>query len=178
MALLGAATGCLNRQTGVRLVYAPAPPPAPASSASPAQVMIIGGPPPPKPVQTVPAPASAEPALPESAPAQPRATTQDRPAESAPVPEATTNAPPLEPLQSRQQQTALAKQVDSLKSGIEYRIGRLNRAGLSSADRQALEDARAFLSQADEAMKKGDLQESLDLAQKADLLVAAVEKRQ
>ncbi|MGH9440170.1 MAG: hypothetical protein ACRD22_20420 [Terriglobia bacterium] len=176
--LLGAATGCPKRQTNLRLAYVPAPPAASVPSGSPSQVMVIESPPPPKPVESVPAPATVEAVAPEPAPAPVRHVARDRSAESAPVAEPTTDAPPLEPLQSPQQQTALAKQVEGLENGVESRIQQLSHASLSVADRKALDDARAFLSQADQAMKKGDLQESMNLTQKADLLVAAIEKRQ
>ncbi len=75
-----------------------------------------------------------------------------------------------------QQKTALQQQIGALKEGIQLRISRLSRLGLSSEDRRALNDARRFLSQSDTAVKQGDLQQSLKLAEKADLLVSAVEK--
>lgn len=96
---------------------------------------------------------------------------------SEPVQTTAADALQLQPLRSPQEQAALQQQINSLKSGVEGRIGRLSHLNLSIADRKALEDASAFLSQADEAMKQGDLQESMNFAQKADLLVAAIEKR-
>jgi len=71
----------------------------------------------------------------------------------------------------------LAQRINALRAAVEERIQRLNHSSLSTADRKALQDAHAFLLQTGEAMKRGDLQESMNLAQKADLLVAAVEKR-
>lgn len=85
--------------------------------------------------------------------------------------------PQLEPLSTVHQKATLQQQINSLKSVVELRIGRLDHLDLSGEDRKALQDARNFLAQSATATKQGDLQQSLNLAQKADLLVAAVEKK-
>jgi hypothetical protein len=54
-------------------------------------------------------------------------------------------------------------------------LARLGGAQLSANDQKALEDARAFFSQATRAMEGGDLPRALNLARKASLLLAALE---
>lgn len=83
----------------------------------------------------------------------------------------------MEPARSAQQQIELERQIGALRGAVSQRIERLSHMSLSAADRKALEDAGLFLSQADQAMRGGDLQQSLNLEQKADLLISAVEKR-
>jgi hypothetical protein len=172
---------CARRQTTVRLVYAPAPPPAPSSTAAEqSKVLIIQEPAPPQPEAAPSKPQETPPVVSEGPKPMPsrkvdRSETVDS---SPPKPEVLPppNAPQLEPLSSMQQKTALQQQIGALKEGIQLRISRLSRLGLSSEDRRALNDARRFLSQSDTAVKQGDLQQSLKLAEKADLLVSAVEK--
>jgi len=173
--------GCARRQTTVRLVYAPAPPPTPSSTAAEqGQVLIIQAPAPPQPETAPLKPQETPPTVSETPKLTPpqkvdRSATVDS---SPPKPEVLPppNAPQLEPLSSVQQKTALQQQIGALKEGIQSRISRLSRLGLSSEDRRALNDAQRFLSQSDTAVKQGDLQQSLKLAEKADLLVSAVEK--
>lgn len=180
LALVGAVAGCPKRQTSLRLAYAPAPPaPAPTSPVSPPQVLIIENPPPPKPAESSPASAPVESAAHAPTPHHSRRAARSRKPEPPPEPAQTTvaEAPQLEPFRSPQQQTALEQHINALKAAVEGRIRHLSHSNLSAADRKTLQDAHTFLSQTDQAMKQGDLQESMNLAQKADLLVAAVEQR-
>lgn len=176
--------GCPKRQTTVRLVYAPPPPEPSAPSASPAKqtgALVIAAPPAsqpavaqPKHVET-PNTVTVRKARPRRHP-----TVHDENADlnSEPQPAATSAAaPPLEPPTSTQEQVELEARVLGLMQDLRHRITLLSRLDLSRDDQKALEDARLFLSQTDQARKQGDLQQSLKLAQKADLLIQAVEKR-
>lgn len=97
-------------------------------------------------------------------------------AAAAPQP-ALADAPPLEPARSLQQQAAMQQQVAALDRGIQARINRLGQRNLAAADRKTLQDARTFVAQSKDAMAKGDFVQSSNLADKAELLVQAVEKR-
>lgn len=88
------------------------------------------------------------------------------------------DAPQLQPMRSVQQQAALERQVKSLQGGLQRRMAKLSQRSLSAVDQKTLTDARTLLVQSNEAMKNGDFLQSLNLAKKADLLVAAVENQQ
>lgn len=144
--------------------------------------MIIQEPPRPQPSTPAPRPEEKPPAAaPEAKPPvaeQPQPVHTDaKPPEPEPASAPASATPQLEPLSTVHQKATLQQQITSLKSVVELRISRLNHLDLSGEDRKALQDARNFLSQSDTATKQGDLQQSLNLAQKADLLVAAVEKK-
>ncbi|MGH9451075.1 MAG: hypothetical protein ACRD11_11115 [Terriglobia bacterium] len=180
--------GCPNRHAGARLIYTPAPPPA-AKPSAPAQagVMVIEQPAPPARAESAPAHQEALDTAPVQAPVShhrpARAGTPENAGhEASDANAAAVTAPPatppqLAPASSAQQKVELEHRIGELKRGIQERINRLSQRQLSSVDRKALQDARLFLSQADQAAGQGDLQQSLNLAQKADLLIAAVEKR-
>lgn len=91
-----------------------------------------------------------------------------------PVP---TNAPALLPERSAQQQIDLERQVAELKGSVRQRIATLSELRLSTEDRKAVQDALLFLGEADESMRENNLQQALNLEQKADVLISAVEKR-
>jgi hypothetical protein len=93
------------------------------------------------------------------------------------TPPASADAPPLEPASISQQQASLQQRVSALQQAIQARIERLNASNLPGADRKTLEDARTFVTQSQDAMKRGDWAQASNLAQKAALLVQAVEKR-
>jgi len=114
-----------------------------------------------------PPPPRAEPVARKDAPAPPVVSPQ-------PV---TADAPQLEPANSSQQQASIQRQVSMLQRAIGVRIERLARLKLAGADRKTLEDARTFIAQSEEANKSGDLTQASNLAQKAELLVRAIEKR-
>lgn len=174
--------GCFRRQTATRLVYVPAPPVV-AKSASPqtGNVLIIQQPAPPVVAESTPKPEESEAASP--APKQPRRRrtvptgAPDTGVESETPEPASADAPALLPEISLQQKIDLERQIGDLRGAVRQRIARLSRMRLSTEDRKALQDARLFLSEADQAMQANDLQQSLNLAQKADVLISAVEKR-
>jgi hypothetical protein len=98
---------------------------------------------------------------------------------SAAAPEPTpqpAGVPPLEPRETPQQQAALRRQIQELQQYLQRRIAQLDQARLSATDHKTLEDAGTFLAQSGKAFEEGDLQRSWVLAQKASLLVAALDR--
>jgi len=83
--------------------------------------------------------------------------------------------PALEAREAPAQQVALRRQVAGLQQDLRRRTGQLERLNLSAADRKTFEDARTFLAQSESALADGDLQRALNLAQKASLLVSALD---
>ncbi len=168
--------GCPKRQTGPRIVYVPSPTPASTRAAGQAsEAVVIEEPPPPAPPQEAPPEETPVP-MPER---QPRHAVRSTPnaVETAPGPAApppSGEIPTLEPRESREQESALRRQILGLQNDVQQQIAQLNRRKLASADRKTLEDARAFLGQASKAYQEGDLQRSLNLARKASLLVDAL----
>lgn len=79
-------------------------------------------------------------------------------------------------LEPRGQPTALERRVRELQAGVEHRIAMLS-LGLTGSDRRTLEDARSFLAQSNRASEDGDWQRAWVLAEKARLIVAALERR-
>ncbi len=86
--------------------------------------------------------------------------------------------PALETNQSPSQAVALQKQVTGLQGRLQRQIAKLSLARLSEANVQALDGARAFLAQSLRALQDSDLQRALNLANKAQLLVQAVQDSQ
>lgn len=173
--------GCQKRPTTSRVVYVPAPPPAvtPASGGD-TGALVIEEPQPPEEV-TEPSPA---PEAPESKPVRRRprpAHTGTAPssAETPPEPEepASTEVPALEAREAPAQQVALRQQIAGLQQNLHRRAARLERQTLSAGDRKTFEDARTFLAQSERALADGDLQRALNLAQKASLLVSALDQQ-
>jgi hypothetical protein len=172
--------GCPNRQTSLRLVYAP-PPPAPAtqqSQAEAAQAMVIEEPPPPQPAH--PAPVKQTELSPPPAVPTPR---QQQPKIEAPAPsqaepaEELADAPPLQPSTGVAETAELGERINRSNTQLQAEIAGLKRRALSADDRKTLRDAQLFLDQASQAAKAGDFQRSLRLEKKADLLVSAVRNR-
>ncbi|MGH9353990.1 MAG: hypothetical protein ACRD2G_17820 [Terriglobia bacterium] len=175
-------TGCLRRQTGPRLVYTPPPAAAPKPNLpQQTHVLIIEAPAPPPAAESTPKAGESEVSSPAPKPPRKHRTAQAGINAAGAEPETTepaaADAPPLLPERSLQQQIDLEKQIGDLRSAVRLRIARLSRMNLSTEDRKALQDARLFLTEADRAMRENDLQQALNLAQKADLLISAVEKR-
>lgn len=164
--------GCPKRQTLQRVVYVPTPPPAATPSQSD-QSIIVQAPAPPVPLEAKPQ--APPPAPPEPAPTKP---SRPRRAETKAPPEEPPGAevPALQPAISSGQATALQEQVVRLQEGIEKRITILSREALSPSQRGTLEGARGFLQQSQRAFQESDLQRALNLAQKADLIVASLEQ--
>lgn len=90
---------------------------------------------------------------------------------------AASSAPALLPERSLQQQIDLERQIGDLRGAVRQRIAHLSRMTLSTEDRKAIQDARLFLTEADQSMRENDLQQALNLEQKADVLISAVENR-
>lgn len=165
------------------LVYVPARPAAPAPPASNTpKVLVIA--PPAAPPETEPKPEESQ-ALQASGPAASRqrrnpshtaapaepdqTTTQD-----IPVPPAA-EVPALESQESSAQENELRQRYVKLAEDIQQRLARLNASRFSGEDQRTLEDARSFYLQSAHAMATGDLPRALNLAQKSDLLLAALE---
>jgi outer membrane biosynthesis protein TonB len=139
--------------------------------------MVIQEPePPPAPVEIVP----------EKTPApevktKPKLVPRNEPPPAA-AEEAQPTAPPsaeipaLEPRETSAQEAALRRNIQSLQEDIRQRLSRINEVNLSAADRRTLNDARNFFSQSGKAFDEGDLQRAQNLAQKASLLVRALEQ--
>ena len=170
--------GCPKRQAPTRIVYVPSPPPAATqASATGTPTMVIEEPAPPEPPETPPPPTS----CPKPA-RRPRRVlrTEPPPEDTDNTPETTApptpQVPSLEPRESSAEEAALRRQIQGLQDDGRQRIARLSPARLSSADRKSLEDARTFFAQSTRALNEGDLQRALNLARKASLLVAALER--
>jgi hypothetical protein len=114
---------------------------------------------------------------PESAPSrQPRPRRQEAKAPQEELPAA--DVPALQSALSSGQATELQGQVVKLQQDIEKRILPLSREWLSPSQRGTLDTARGFLQQSQRALQESDLQRAYKLAQKADLLVSALEQSQ
>jgi hypothetical protein len=158
----------------VHLAYVQSPPAPTPSEARQGGVWVIEKPAPPKPAVARARPKRARTVQVKPPVQHPHDVVHKT--EPAAVPQNPAPAPQLEPLSSEQQQDALRYQINSLQKGIERRIDTLTRRALSLVDQKAVSDARVLLGQSRAAMDAGDLTQSLNLAKKADLLVAAVEK--
>lgn len=173
--------GCAKRQGPARIVYvsAPAPPSLAAPPQSNPEVLVVEEPPPPEPQEENPPSQTTEPqpARPARRPA--RTDTSPEPVE-VPAPAETPEAPPAEvpalaPRESTAQEAELRQEIERLHREVRQRKARLNIARFSSTQRKTLEDANTFFAQSTRALAKGDLQRSLNLAQKAYLLVSALQ---
>lgn len=143
---------------------------------------MIEAPAPPATVSTTPktddAASNPAPALPrQRRTIQPEAGSANAEAEATTPEPGPTNAPALLPERSAQQQIDLEKEVAGLRGSVRQRIASLSELRLSTEDRKAVQDAWLFLGEADQAMHENNLQQALNLAQKADVLISAVEKR-
>ena len=178
--------GCPKRQTEPRVVYVQ--PPAAATSASaktasslPPDILTIEAPPPAPQTTAPPAPAGTSITVPaQSVSRRPsKNRTDSRAPEEAATPETTppadaAQAPPLEPAGS----AASEDEIAANQSSIRRRIDGLNNNYYStSADRQILEDARAFVNQSEQAVKEHNLLKAQELVEKASLLLDALQAR-
>ena len=168
-------SGCAKRQNGVRLVYVAAPPFA--TSAPPDSGTLV--------IQQPVTPGPEELPLTEPAellntplpipPSQKKVNAaSSAPADSSPE-ELLVEPPPLEPAnspgQGRRQQ--LEKRQHEMDSSIKQFVA----SQLSNPERQTLGEAKAFLDQSKAALGEGDLPRAEKLAEKARLLIAALEQR-
>lgn len=163
----------------MRVVYAPAPPaaatPTPAGESG---TLVIEEPAAPEPAEV--APAESESPRPTPRRRRPLRTEPLGATESAgePVEPPPTEVPALEPRGSPGQQTALRQQVLNLQENLRQRAARLDGLRLTSEARKTLDDARTFLSQSERALLDGDFPRARNLANKASLLVSALEQLQ
>lgn len=188
-ALLLLMGGCPKRQVSKSMVvYVPAPAPraaAPTASAvaSPAeqQVLVIeepAPPPEPEPAEASPPQTAEEPTAQRRPkhPAHSETTTEPDETTTQGTPETpSAEVPALEPRQSTAQENELRAQFQKLDQDIQGRLARLSGAQLAPNNKKALEDARTFYTEATRAVASGDLPRALKLAQKASLLLAALE---
>lgn len=155
------------------------------TAAGPTEALVIEeppAPPPPEPV-TVPAPQSTAPiaAAPKRRP-HPREEThetedQTEPANSA-APANPGEVPSLEPRSDAGQEEGLQNQLQTKEDDIKRRIAELGKnADLSTTELRTLKDATSFWSQSLAALREHDLLRAQELAQKASLLLAALERR-
>lgn len=139
---------------------------------------MIEEPPPPEPAEVAPAESSS----PKPTPRRRRPLRSEPPAatESAtePVEPPPAEVPALEPRESPGQQTALRQQILDLQERLRQRTARFDRLKLTGEARKTLDDARTFLAQSERALLDSDLQRARNLANKASLLVSALEQQQ
>ncbi len=180
---------CPKRQVSKSMVvYVPAPAPrAAAQSASAAvpaaeqQVLVIeepAPPPEPKPAETSPPQTADDTAAQKRPKRTAHSETATEPDETSPqtAPETPpAEVPALEPRQSTAQENELRAQFQKLDQDIQGRLARLSGTQLAPNNKKALDDARTFYTEATRAMASGDLPRALKLAQKASLLLAALE---
>jgi hypothetical protein len=86
--------------------------------------------------------------------------------------------PSLEPQSDAGQQEGVQNQLQTQEDAMKLRIDELDKnADLSTTERRTLKDAKSFWSQAVAALRDHDLLRAQELAQKASLLLAALERR-
>lgn len=85
--------------------------------------------------------------------------------------------PALEPRESPAQQAALRRQIQGLQESLRERLNRLENVRMGTGARRTRDDAHAFLMHSQQALENGDLQRALNLSQKAELLVADLERQ-
>lgn len=175
--------GCPRAQTARRVVYVSTPPPQLQSQAStPAEVLVIEP------------PANEEPeALPPESPVTTLESTPKRPPrrrhairpDSTSEAEADDDAEPASPsaevpvLESRQDSQRLAtlrRDLTASQESTRRRLAQLDHAQLGQGDRRTLDDAKAFLSQSERELARGEVIRASNLARKAALLVSAIEQ--
>jgi hypothetical protein len=173
--------GCQKRPTTSRVVYVPAPPPAatPAPSGDSGTLVIEEPQPPEETAEPAPATEAPEPKPARRRPHPARTDAVPSSAETTSEPEepASTEVPALEAREAPAQQVALRQQIVGLRQDLHRRTIQLERRNLSADNRKTFEDARTFLAQSERALADGDLQRALNLAQKASLLVSALDQQ-
>jgi len=169
-------SGCAKRQSGARLVYVASPPAV--TSAVPTQesgTLVIEEPATPEPEElpaAAPLPAPAPKAAPQSKPR--RSSTQTGLAEPV-AEEPPVELPPLEPAKSPGQ--GRRQQLEKTQRDMRSSIEQFERSRLSNPERRTLAEAQGFLDQSTRALKEGDLPRAEKLADKARLLITALEQR-
>jgi hypothetical protein len=146
------------------------------------EALVIEEPPPPPPLKpvAVPAPSPVTPeALPPKRRGHPRTESHDTedPADSA-APARPAEVPSLEPRPGPGQDEGTQNQLQAQVDEIKRRITELQKnSDLSTAEQRTLTDASSFWSQSVAALQDHDLLRARQLAQKASLLLTALEKR-
>ena len=82
----------------------------------------------------------------------------------------------MEPRESTARESKLRDQVLQTQQKIQQQIESLSREWLSPTERETLEGARGFLQQSVRALHESDFQRASNLADKAHLLVEAIEQ--
>jgi len=168
-------SGCAKRQSGARLVYIASPPEANSAAPEPdSGTLVIEEPAKPQ-LEVLP--------LPEPRPPFPtndyeqgkrrRPSGPPAPAEPA-AEEPPVEPPPLEPADKPGQDRR--KQLEKTQQDMDVRIKQFVRSRLSGPERGTLDEARAFLNQSRAALNDGDVPRAEKLADKARLLITALEK--
>ena len=149
-------------QTGARLPpYQPVPPEALPPPAAPRRAEAAPGPAPASPPKPTTETARPRPAPPrsESAPPQPAPTTP----QPAPAP------PALRPVLTPQQEQDLRRRIDQSLRGATQALAK---AGSDPARQPAADRVRAFIDQAEQARRQGDLVRARSFAERAEALAA------
>ena len=185
--------GCPKRQTTPRVVYVQAPAPqlganrseGVGASASADALMIEEPPPQPPAPEMLPPPTPAPVAEPAATPprklSRPARTdsheTEGSAAPASAVPPAEpADGPHLEP--STTSRSEDASKLDSVQKNIAKRISDLEKqANSGDAERRTLQDASAFLAQSQLALRDNNMLRAQQLAEKASLLLNALESK-
>jgi hypothetical protein len=168
---------CAHQQQGTRLVYLPSPPAATSAAPEPdSGTLVIEEPAKPE-LEELPFAKHAEVLnVPPTTPLLPPKTTS---ASSSPpdfsVEEPLVKLPPLEPANNPGE--GRRQQLEKTQHDMGLSIERFGRAPLSNPERQTLGEAKAFLDQSKAALHEGDLPRAEKLAEKARLLITALEQR-
>jgi outer membrane biosynthesis protein TonB len=149
------------------------------------EALVIEEPPPspaPEPI-AVPAPAPATPVVqtPKRR-TRPRTEPHDTEEQAEPTdsltPASPAEVPSLEPQSDPRQDEGLRNQLQARENEIKRRITELEKnTDLSTTERRTLTDAASFWTQSVAALRDHDLLRARELAQKAALLLTALEKR-
>ena len=174
--------GCPRGETARRVVYVSTPPPKLQSQASTAAEVLVIEP-----------PANEEPeALPPESPVTTLESTPKRPprrrhtirpdssseaeADDDAEPASSAGVPALEPRQDSQRLATLRRDLTASQESTRRRLAQLDHAQLGQGDRRTLDDAKAFLSQSERELARGEIIRASNLARKAALLVSAIEQ--
>jgi hypothetical protein len=140
-------------------------------------------PPPPEPVTTPTPPATvAAVQAPKKGHTRPKTDSHDAEGEAEPAdsaaPASPSEVPSLEPQPNPGRAEETPSQLQARQDEIKRRITQLQKnSDLSTAEQRTLTDANSFWLQSVTAFQEHDLLKARELAQKASLLLAALEKR-
>jgi hypothetical protein len=168
-------SGCAKRQTGTRLVYVASPPAATTAAPQDSGMLVIEEPAGPQLTVLQPRKDLKFLNTPLPTPPSPRKATSvsSSPADSSPE-GSLVEPPPLEPANNPGQGSR--QQLEKTQHDMGSSIEQIQRRQLSDPERQTLAEAKAFLDQSKAALNEGDPQRAEKLADKARLLITALEK--